>query len=202
MKIKDFYFKKAKYEGYPARSIYKLQEIDKKYNIIRNGMKIIDLGAAPGSWSLYILSKFKIFAGCLFSVDIKKINMENVFRKYKQYIGRNLFFLQKNLYSLEVNDFFPVNKVDLIISDIAPSTTSSKDLTHQLSMDIFVQTLKFIDLFLNKKGNFLFKVFEGESLNSILKEKIKTRFEKYRIFKPKSCRKGSREIYIIGFSKN
>ncbi len=186
-KIKDYYFNLAKNNDYLARSVFKLKEIDDKYKLIKNNIKILDLGASPGSWIQYCLTKpnTKIVA-----VDIKPL---------KKTFHKNVRFIQNSISEIEENLFSETN-FDLILSDMAPNTTGNKGIDHQKSISLADEVIKITYKSLKRNGNLICKIFQGEDLNSFVKSKIKPAFSKYKLFKPKSSRSESTEIYIIGFN--
>jgi len=182
---KDFYTKKAKQENYPARSIYKLEEIDKKYGLIKKGDKVLDLGCAPGSWLMYISKKV--------SNEGKVIGVDFVDLKIK--IPQNVLFLKKDVMSFVPQD--GRGKYDAVVSDLAPSVSGIEFVDAERSLEFCEKALEIAQKVLNKHGNFVCKIFEGEGTDEFLK-KVKKEFEFAKKFKPKASRKWSREIYIVG----
>lgn len=139
---KDYYFKKAKKENFVARSVYKLEEIDKKFNIIKSADTVIDLGYYPGSWTQY-LSK-KLLHGKVVGIDIQLINKE---------ISRlgNVELFEKDIFDLK--DLESINldtKVDVVLSDMAPKTTGIKSVDQLKSLELVEKTFDFSDKFLKK----------------------------------------------------
>ena len=119
-KVKDHYYNKAKNLKYPARSVFKLEEIDKKYSVLKNGQKVLDLGAAPGSWLKYISQKIGK-NGKAIGIDLSNLNMT---------IQENTIFIKSDFNDVDYeSDDFP-NKFDVIVSDMAPKTTGRKDVDH------------------------------------------------------------------------
>jgi len=179
---KDYYTKKAKKENYPARSVYKLEEIDKKYGLIKKGDKVLDLGCAPGSWLMYIAKKIGE-KGRVVGVDVLEMKIK---------IPQNAIFLKKDIMSFDV-----WGKYDVVVSDLAPSTSGIDFVDAERSLEYCERALEIAKKVLNKGGNFLCKIFEGEGTDEFFK-KVKNNFEWAKRFKPKASRKWSREIYIIG----
>lgn len=179
---KDYYSRKAKEENYPARSVYKLEEIDKKYNLIKKGDKVLDLGCAPGSWLIYISKKVSNEGGVI-GVDIEDLKIK---------IPQNAEFIRRN-----VMDFQPEGKFDAVVSDLAPSTSGIDFVDAERSLEYCERALKIAERVLEKGGNFVCKIFEGEGTDEFFK-KVKKEFEFAKKFKPKASRKWSREIYIVG----
>jgi 23S rRNA (uridine2552-2'-O)-methyltransferase len=189
----DKWAKKAKEKGYPARSVFKLMEIQEKYKIIQKGDIVLDLGASPGSWSKYALSIVGE-KGKVIGIDILPIKISHP----------NFYFLQKDVFELEENDFknLGIEKVDVLLSDMAPKTTGDKFGDHVRSVRLAEKALEIAKNYLKEGGSFVVKVFEGEKI-PILKRQIEKYFKSVKFFKPKSSRKESKEIFIIaqGFKK-
>ncbi|MDD5606795.1 MAG: RlmE family RNA methyltransferase [Candidatus Pacebacteria bacterium] len=183
-KKEDFYTKLSKKEGYPARSVYKLQEIDEKYKIIKKGDKVLDLGSAPGSWLIYVSKKIGD-KGKVIGVDLKDI--ENINRK-------NISFIKKNIFELNSSDF--KGKFQVVLSDLAPKTCGLKFIDSGKSLELSEKALEIVRLCLILKGNFVCKIFEGESSQDFF-EKIKKYFDFVKRFRTKASNKESKEFYII-----
>ena len=181
----------AKKEGYPARSIYKLKEIDEKYEIIKKNSRVLDLGSAPGSWILYISQKAGD-KGKVVGVDIEEIKIPE---------KSNVIFLKKNVFDLSEPDL--KDKFDAIVSDLSPKTSGVKSLDSKKSLDLAEKSFEIARLFLLPGGNFVCKIFENELSEGFFK-KVKSYFGFTKRFKPKATIKRSREFYIIGkgFKKN
>ena len=183
---KDIYVRKSKIEGYRSRAIYKLQEIQEKYRVIKNGMSIVDLGAAPGSWSEYMSRKFKNTN--ILSIDIKEMQpIENTF----QIIGD--FTHNKN--KTKILEYFNV-KIDLVVSDMAVNTTGNKNLDSLVTGELSIEAMNFSIETLKKNGVFISKIFMGASFNEIV-ELAKKNFKEFHVYKPPSSRKESKESFII-----
>lgn len=190
--VQDQYFLRAKKEWYRARSVYKLIEIQEKYNLIKEWMNICDLWAAPWSFIQYIKRIIKD-TGQIVWVDIKPID------KYSQ---KNINTIVHSIFEFEtlkpkVEEFIWVwNKFDLITSDIAPNTTWHKDIDQYASVELNIEILKFSDEFLKKWWNLLLKVFKWEDFIDLINE-IKPRFHALKEFKPHATRDRSFEVYVI-----
>ena len=177
---KDFYFKKAKKEGYAARSIYKLLEINKKYDLIKPNSRVLDLGSAPGSWVQACLKlKVKEITG----VDINTVKVQH----------KNFKFIKEDIYNLDAKK---LKDYDVVLSDLAPNTSGNKDLDAEKSIELSTKALEIAKTALKPNGNFLVKVFQGPNFEVLLKE-IKSNFSFCKSFKPKSSRKESKETYIV-----
>ena len=183
---RDIYVRKSKIEGYRSRAIYKLKEIDEKFKIISNGINIVDLGSAPGSWSQYLSEKSK-------NSKILSIDLKEVFKIHNVNHLTGDFMEEKNQ-ALMINFFR--EKIDLIVSDMAINTTGNKNLDAILTGELTMNAMDFSIKNLKKNGCFLSKIFMGSTFNEIF-EKGKKNFKEVKIFKPPSSRKGSKENFII-----
>ena len=183
---RDIYVRKSKVDGYRSRAVYKLIEIDKKFNILKNGISLVDLGAAPGSWSQYASQHIK---NCkILSIDIK--DMENI-DKVHQIKGD---FTQKNYQQL-IKNYFKL-KIDVVLSDMAENTTGNKNVDSTSASELCKEAMYFAKEILNEKGVFVSKIFMGSTFNEIISVS-KSIFKESKIFKPMSSRKDSKEIFII-----
>ncbi len=185
----DHYTRLAKKENYPARSVYKLKEIQHKTAIIKKGYKILDLGCAPGSWLLYA-AEVTGHTGTASGIDLKPVTV-SLPTNARAFVG-NIFRY----------DFTPLNPpFDLIISDMAPSTTGRKDVDAARSYELSIAALDAAAVLLRPGGSFVCKIFQGSGFDSFVAT-VKKKFKTQKIFKPQSCRKESKEIYIIGIGKH
>ena len=183
---RDIYVRQSKIDGYRSRAIYKLLEIQEKFKVIKNGMSIVDLGAAPGSWSEYMSRKFKNTN--ILSIDIKEMQpIENTF----QIIGD--FTHNKN--KTKILEYFNV-KIDLVVSDMAVNTTGNKNLDSLVTGELSMEAMNFSIETLKKNGIFISKIFMGASFNEIV-ELAKKNFKEFHVYKPPSSRKESKESFII-----
>jgi 23S rRNA (uridine2552-2'-O)-methyltransferase len=183
---RDIYVRKSQVEGYRARSVYKLIEIEEKFKIFKNGNSIIDLGASPGSWSQYISKIVK--SGRLVSIDLKTMEkIENTI----QIKGDFTEVDTKN----KIKHFFK-SKVDVVLSDMAVNTTGIKNIDAIYTGELCKEAMLFSKDNLVKEGRFVAKIFLGTSFNEIV-ALGKTIFKEVKVFKPKSSRKESKESFII-----
>ena len=191
-KVKDFYYKKAKQEKYPARSIYKLEEAQKKYHFLRRGDSVLDLGCCPGSWSLYA-SELVGETGIVVAVDLQES------AKPPRPGGAPIHWIVADIMEpelvLQVRKFRPAFKV--LISDLAPKTTGNRWADHQQSLHLSRQTLLMAETLLHEKGNFFCKAFQGEDFPAFVQE-VQAHFEQVKVVKPKSSRTESREVFVLG----
>ena len=183
---RDLYVRLSKKEGYRSRAVFKLKELDEKYKILKNGISLIDLGAAPGSWSQYAAKKIK--NGKILSIDTQHIEkIENTF----QIIGD----FTDTSYQNKIKNYFK-NKVDVILSDMAANTTGNKYVDSIATGELCISAIEFSREILNSKGIFVSKIFMGASFNDVV-NKAKNTFKEIRIYKPKASRKESKENFII-----
>tara|TARA_B100001057_G_scaffold96739_1_gene93417 strand:+ start:954 stop:1565 length:612 start_codon:yes stop_codon:yes gene_type:complete len=183
---RDIYIKKSKLEGYRSRAVYKLQEINDKFNIIKNNISVVDLGAAPGSWSQYLLRNFNNLK--VISIDLKEIEPIT-----------NLFHIKGDFteeqQQMKIEDYFG-KKIDLIISDMAVNTTGNKSVDSLVTGELCIEAMNFSIKLLDQKGSFISKLFMGSSFNEIVALGKKS-FKDVDIYKPPSSRKDSKESFII-----
>jgi len=191
-KVKDFYYKKAKKDKYPARSIYKLEEIQQKYRFLKRGDSVLDVGCYPGSWSLYA-SEVVGSKGIVVGVDLKEAD------KYPRPGGAEIHWICGDITEPEiiaaVRRIRPAFRV--IVSDIAPKTTGNRWTDHQQSLNLVRHVLSLTDNLLLNKGHFVCKVFQGEDFPNLVAD-MKKSFKMVKSVKPKSSRTESRELFVIG----
>ena len=183
----DIYFSDAKKKGYRARSAYKLLEIDKKFKIIENSRNIVDLGAAPGSWSQVLIEKNKSKSKIkIFAIDVKSMSPI-----------QNVTVIKNDIADIiENNIYFEKNSIDLVLSDMAPQSTGHR-LTDQLkALNLSELALSFATKYLSKNGAFICKLLGGYYDNSLINQ-AKKKFKLVYLFKPKSSKAASKEIYLI-----
>jgi len=189
-KVKDHYFKKAKHENYLARSIYKLEEVDHKYHVLKSGMKVVDLGYYPGSWIQYT-SRVVGDEGQVVGIDIQEVNKKLTGIKNVRVYQKDIFDIT-DLSQLGVSDLF-----DVVLSDMAPSTTGIKSLDQDRSLNLVESVFTLLPKFLRQGGNFVIKVFDSQHAQNYLKEQ-KALFGEFHYLKPKSTRSVSKEFFVIG----
>jgi len=183
---RDIYVRQAKIDGYRSRAAYKLIEIDEKFKIFKNGISIIDLGAAPGSWSQYASKKVK--NGKIISIDLK--DMEKI-DNIAQIKGD---FTEKKNQS-KIKDLLKF-KADVVLSDMAANTTGIKNIDSIYISELCKEAMLFSKEMLNYNGKFVSKIFMGSTFNEIVTN-AKLIFKDVKVFKPKSSRKDSKENFII-----
>jgi 23S rRNA (uridine2552-2'-O)-methyltransferase len=197
----DFWSLQARREGYPARSVYKLREIDEKFGLLRTPapgvFKILDLGAAPGSWSLFILRKLGRKA------ELTAADMEPLSRQYDRglFEGENFFFIRGDITTAAVREaLLARSPYRLVVSDAAPATTGNRSVDTLRSLALAETALDYAENGLCTGGSLAVKVFQGEGTPEIFK-RIRTLFKNVKSFKPRACRSGSFETYCIGMDK-
>jgi len=184
---KEFYTERARQEGYPARSVYKLKEINEKYRIIKKGDRVLDLGCSPGSWLLYI-SKIIGANGMVLGLDEEDIKIKN---------AANILFVKKNAMEAEACDLKRVAEYQAVVSDLAPKTTGIKEVDEALSLQLAERALEIAKSVLATGGNFVCKIFEGGGVDDFFK-KVAAIFKTAKRLRPKAVPQGSKEFYIIG----
>ena len=183
---RDIYVRQSKVEGYRSRAVYKLQEIDQKFKIFKNGISVIDLGAAPGSWSQYISKNIK--SGKVASIDLLDFDkIENIHQIKGNFVN--------DVYKKKIMDYFG-KKVDVVISDMAVNTTGNKNLDSISTGELCMEAMKFSKETLKNDGKFISKIFMGSTFNEIISEAKKI-FKENKVFKPLASRKDSKESFII-----
>jgi 23S rRNA (uridine2552-2'-O)-methyltransferase len=183
---RDTYVRQSKVDGYRARSAYKLKEIDEKFKIFKGGMSVVDIGAAPGSWSQYVAKVVK--SGKIISIDLKE--MENI---------ENTLQIQGDFTLVNTQDQikeYLKKKPDVVMSDMAVNTTGIKNIDSIQTGELCKEAMVFSKDVISEKGFFISKIFMGSTFNEIvaLGKKI---FKEVKVFKPKSSRKDSKESFII-----
>jgi len=183
---RDIFIRQSKIEGYRSRAVYKLIEINKKFKILKNGISLVDLGSAPGSWSQYISKNFKNIK--LLSIDLKE--MEEIDNIY-QIIGD----FSANEPQKKIKDYFQ-SKIDVVLSDMAQNTTGNKNLDVFSTTELCKEAMFFAKDILKKNGSFVCKIFMGSTFKEIMTES-KLIFKQVIIFKPSSSKKDSKETYLV-----
>ena len=183
---RDIYVRQSKVDGYRARSAYKLIELDEKFKIFKGGINVIDIGAAPGSWSQYASKVIK--NGKLISVDLKPMD------KIEHTIQIKGDFTELSTQN-QIKEIL-TKKIDVVMSDMAVNTTGIKNIDAIQTGELCIEAMLFSKDIISEKGFFISKIFMGSSFNEIvaLGKKI---YKEVKVFKPKSSRKDSKESFII-----
>ncbi len=186
----DFYARKAKKENFVARSIYKLEEIDSKHHLFARNDFVLDLGASPGSWTQYASRKIGT-EGKVFGIDLKPSEIKLA----------NAIFVQGDINDIKFETLFEkyalTKKFNVVMSDMAPNTTSNRFTDQARSYDLCIMALETAKQFLVSGGNFVCKIFDGEDAMSF-RDSVKESFKEVYIVRPKSTRDSSKEIFVVG----
>jgi 23S rRNA (uridine2552-2'-O)-methyltransferase len=181
----EHYTVRANREGYPARSVYKLKDIDEKYRLFKKGDRVLDLGAAPGSWMQYIAQRVEQ-KGLVQGIDIQNIGIP---------LAPNMRFLKKDM-----REWDPAHvkkgEYDAVVSDAAPSTSGVSSLDAGRSFELAFKAFEIACSTLKPGGDFLCKLFDGEYTEDFCKE-IEKSFSRVKRYRPRAVTKVSRELYII-----
>ncbi|WP_028318811.1 SAM-dependent methyltransferase [Desulfobulbus elongatus] len=191
-KIQDYYFKKAKQDNYPARSVYKLEEAQQKYRFLKPGQRVLDLGCHPGSWSLYAAGIVGE-GGLVVAADLQRTDI--AVQKPHAEIHWLCYDVTSREFVEHLRQHWPGFHV--VLSDMAPRTTGSQYADHQQSLRLARRVLELAALFLHENGTLYCKVFQGEDFPEFLKE-CKPLFATVKVVKPKSSRLESREVFVLG----
>jgi 23S rRNA (uridine2552-2'-O)-methyltransferase len=189
-KVKDHFFHKAKTENYFARSVYKLEEIDKRFKIFAPGQKVVDLGYHPGSWTQYaseMVGREGIVVGIdLYSINDKLLPLGNV-----KLFEKDIFDVHSPK-DLGVNESF-----DIVLSDMAPKTTGIKSVDQLKSLALVESIFDLLPKLLKPKGHLVSKIFESQGAQDFLKLQ-KNKFKEFHYLRPEATRKTSKEYFVIG----
>ncbi|MGN0729766.1 SAM-dependent methyltransferase [Treponema sp.] len=188
----DYWSQKAFKEGYPARSVYKLQEINEKFTMLKKSSVVLDLGAAPGSWTVWLLRNIKM-PGKVVSVDLNPLA--------KDVRAENLVFFQGDLLSEEIRTAIKEQgPYDLVVCDAAPLTTGNRVIDTLRSKSLVEMAIWYAAEMLKPGGNFCVKIFQNGDQQKLLL-KMREIFTQAKGFKPEACRTESFETYLIGLCK-
>ena len=181
----DHYSRRAKKDRYPARSVYKLEEIQQKHSLIKKGDKVLDLGCFPGSWLLYA-AKLTGDRGRVIGIDLKPVKIQ---------VAPNIEVITGDVFEIKAESLG--NDFNVVLSDMAPATTGHKAVDSARSAGLCETALTIAERVLLPGGSFVCKIFQGPDFNQFL-DSVRTGFKSQKIFKPRSSRKSSKEIFIIG----
>ncbi|MCF7933991.1 MAG: RlmE family RNA methyltransferase [Spirochaetia bacterium] len=189
----DHYTKRAKKEGYPARSVYKLEEIQQRFSIIRPGAVVLDIGAAPGSWTLYTQRNLLKGRGRIVAIDLKPLTLDP--------LPDRITFLQGDAFSPEIaQQVREAGPYDTIISDAAPATTGNRSVDTMRSQGLAESVTAFAAEHLKEHGNLVLKIFQGGGEQEVIRY-MRTLFVKVKPIKPKACRNESFELFLVGLDR-
>ncbi len=183
----DAFYHKAKKEGYAARSVYKLQEIDRRYRLLRRGQKVLDLGCHPGSWLQYAARRVGA-GGLVVGVDLRPPTVE---------LPAQARFLQGDLLEMGPEELGEGAVFDLVLSDAAPKTTGVKGADVARSLELTTAAVELGLAVLRPGGALVAKVFYGKDVDQLI-HRIKRAFQMGKAYKPQVTTAGSKEIYLVG----
>jgi 23S rRNA (uridine2552-2'-O)-methyltransferase len=192
----DHYFRKAREEGFAARSIYKLDELDREFRILRRGDVVVDLGCAPGSWMQYVERKV-LPGGRAYGIDLLPAKVS---------FGPHVRILQGDAFAVTLEALTgtahgqSLPSVDVVLSDMAPNTTGIRAVDQARSMALCERALEVAARLLRPGGNFVVKVLEGGEMKAFV-DSCRTVFESVKIKRPKSTRDGSTETFVVGLAR-
>ncbi len=190
-KLQDHYFKQAKAEGYRARSVFKLEELDQKNHLFHRGMKVLDLGCYPGSWMQFAGKKVGA-QGLVVGVDIQELNLS---------LAANMAFIHQDIFKLDLATLAQYAlRWDLVLSDMAPSTTGNRVADSERSFALCSLALDTAQLYLKKNGRCLVKSLQGVAQERLLK-RMREEYTKVKNLRPQSTRKESKEVFVLGIGK-
>jgi 23S rRNA (uridine2552-2'-O)-methyltransferase len=191
-KVQDHYFKKAQKENYPARSVYKLEEAQEKFQFMKSGDTILDLGCLPGSWSIYA-ARIAGPKGLVVGVDLQEGKKVSIAK------AAEIIWLCDDIMSDDITGKLQDIRKSyrVLLSDMAPQTTGSKWVDQQQSLNLARRVVELTVELLEKDGNLYVKVFEGEDFKPFV-DSVRKTFKTVKIIKPKSSRRESREVFVLG----
>lgn len=188
----DAYYFAAQKQGFVARSIFKLEEIDQDFSLIKGSARVLDLGCSPGSWLQYVGKKLGP-KGCIVGVDLLPVKVS---------VSCAFHFIQGDAFELDPNSLMETagGPFDVVLSDMAPNTSGIRSLDQDRSMALCEHTLDLAERVLAPGGNFCVKVLEGGDMPLFL-NKCRQIFKEVKVRRPKGTRKTSIETYVLGFGK-
>jgi len=190
LRWQDHYAQRAKKESYPARSVFKLKEAQRKFHLIKKGYRILDLGCSPGSWLLYA-AELVGQRGRVLGIDQQAVGIK--LPPQVQTFTADILTIDRAWIDKEL----PGNRFNVVLSDMAPSTSGNKALDAARSFQLCQAALVVAEMVLQPGGSFMCKIFQGEEFKEF-SDAVRSRFKRHRIFKPQSSRKESKEIFIVG----
>ena len=187
----DHYFRRDKKEGFIARSVYKLEEVDRRVRLLRPGQRVLDLGCHPGSWLLY-RARAVGKRGLVIGIDTRTISIE---------LPPHVHFIQADVLELLPADLYHISeKFDVVLSDLAPATTGIRAVDSSRSFVLFGRALILAEDLLPPGGHFLGKIFQGPGFDDIVQE-LRSKFSKVKGIKPRATRAQSKELYLVAMGK-
>jgi 23S rRNA (uridine2552-2'-O)-methyltransferase len=186
----DAFTKAAKAKGYPARSVFKLEEIDRRTRLFKHGQKVLDLGAAPGSWSMFASQKVG-GGGKVLAVDLSEIAVS---------LGANVEVIVGDALSLENEALGRFAPYDVVLSDMAPATTGNRLGDQTRSFELFERAVLVAEALGAPGSSFVGKIFMGEDFQKA-RELVRVRYGEVRVIRPEGTRSNSYELFLVGLKK-
>ena len=190
----DHFTREAKKQGYPARSVFKLEEIDRRLKLLKSDMGVLDLGAAPGSWALYAAKKVGDW-GRVIAIDLEPLKVSLP--------DQSCAFLQADIFRLGADEYEVLTEngpYDVVLSDMAPRTTGNRLGDQTRSFELFMRGLELAEKFLKPGGAFVGKIFMGEDFPEA-KKAVKRLFREERALRPEGTRAQSYELFLVGLDR-
>ena len=192
---RDPFFRRAKAQGYAARSVFKLQQLDARFGLIRPHDRVLDLGCAPGSWLQYLSQRLDAANGCAVGVDLQAVTGGN--------LGAHVYVLQADVNDVATHQLLAagISKntprgFDVVLSDMAPATCGVKLVDHQRSLQLCERALQLAQKLLCPGGKLCVKLFEGEGLRDY-RHRCAQLFRRVSLYRPDATKSASKEIYVI-----
>ncbi len=189
-RTQDHWGQRARKEGYAARSVYKLEEIDRRTRILKAGARVLDLGAAPGSWTSYAAQRVGP-RGHVLGVDLKP---------FKGALPPHAEIREGDVLSLSLEETLGEDSFDVVLSDMAPSTTGHRFVDQSRSHELFMRAVAIASVVLRPGGHFAGKIFLGEDFERA-REAVRATFEETRVIKPPASRAESYETFLVGLRR-
>lgn len=186
----DSFTKAAKAQGFPARSVFKLEEIDRRTRLFRGGQRVLDLGAAPGSWAKYAAQRVGP-GGRVLAIDLSEITAV---------MPPNVERVKGDVFALSQEELGRVGPYDVVISDMAPATTGTRFADQARSFELFMRAVDVAEGALKPGGAFVGKLFMSEDLPKA-KERIRKLFTEVRLLRPEATRQQSYEVFLVGLGR-
>ena len=186
----DSFTKAAKAQGYPARSVFKLEEIDRRTRLFKSGQRVLDLGAAPGSWSKYAAERVGP-NGKVLAIDLSEI---------RAVMPAQVERIQGDVFALPDEELGRFGPYDVVISDMAPATTGTRFADQARSFDLFMRAVDLAEKALKPGGAFVGKLFMSEDF-ARAKERVRLLFSEVRVLRPEATRSQSYEVFLVGLGR-
>jgi len=185
----DHFGERAKREGYPARSVYKLQEIDRRVQLLRRGQRVLDLGASPGSWTQYAAKRVER-EGKVVGIDLNPARIA---------LPPHVTFHALDIYALDARSELGAQSFDVVLSDMAPHTSGQRHRDQFGSYELYMRALEIASLVLVPGGSFVGKIFQGPDVEQA-RTATRERFGTVRFLKPEASRSESYEVFLVGLN--